>query len=358
MTTANHKTLTDDKYEESSDIDPSPGVSDKLSDLFGSSSIAILGQTLTDFGQVFSVTATFWQTLRDKHFKEINTPQTNIGLATIMVSPQDAPFNIMFFIDHKSFEQRPSTQTLLVTLECNEDFVSFAVLSRQTEQPDIGASDCKTLAEISRHIKKSHKFRHLLNFRDQQQNAAKLRASSSPVAHGLIILDMKGRILNADAGAEAILEEQHELRLSNGRLTLEASTSSLDNKELQAFIETPARQVEPAILTMRDGTVIILAHLPAAASDMRLEETTHRYITLKRIRTDTKPESAIFSKAYHLTRAEARVADALTCSDNASDAARSIGISRDTMKSHLSKIYGKAGVNSLPQLMLLIGKLN
>jgi DNA-binding CsgD family transcriptional regulator len=174
----------------------------------------------------------------------------------------------------------------------------------------------------------------------------------------VVILNMKGRVLDADAGAEAIFEEPEGLRLRNGRLSLEASTPPLDGNDLQAFAETPAEEAAPFVIRTRDGAIIILEHLPVRLSDTHVAERLCHFLTIRRIRTDIAPETVIFSKVYHLTRGEARVVDALSYSDNASEAARAIGISRDTMKSHLSRIYGKTGVNSLPQLMLLIGKLS
>jgi DNA-binding CsgD family transcriptional regulator len=355
-------------YEASTDLEGWADIADKLSDVFGSAGIGVVDQPLTPYGQVFHATSRFEQTMRDRHFEEFNTPETNLGLAMVMNAPLDIPFNCLEYVDRKTFEDHPSTRailrpqdidkTLIVTLERNEDLLSFAALFRRTGQPDFDEEDSRKLAEVSRHIKKSHKFRRLLHARDQQREAAKHRAARSHIAHGLVILNMKGRVLDADAGAEAIFEEPEGLRLRNGRLSLEASTPPLDGNDLQAFAEMPAEEAAPFVIRTRDGAIIILEHLPVRLSDTHVAERLCHFLTVRRIRTDIAPETVIFSKVYHLTRGEARVVDALSYSDNASEAARAIGISRDTMKSHLSRIYGKTGVNSLPQLMLLIGKLS
>jgi DNA-binding CsgD family transcriptional regulator len=364
----NFQSLIPDIYEASTDIEGWTSIADRLSDLFGSAGVGVVDQPLTPSGQIFSATSRFEQTMRDRHFEEFNTPETNLGLALVVQAPLGMPTNMLAFVDQKTFEDHASTRallrpqeidkTLFVTLERNENLLSFAILFRRIGQPDFDETDTKNLAELSRHIKKSHKFRRLLHARDEQRDAAKHRASRSHIAHGLVILNMKGAVLDADAGAEAIFEEPDGLQLRNGRLSLEASIPPLDGNDLQAFAEMPPEQAAPLAVRTRDGAIIVLEHLPVPVSDPHVAERLCRFLTIKRIRTSVAPETVAFSKAYNLTKAEARVVDALSHADNASDAARSIGISRDTMKSHLSRIYGKTGINSLPQLMLLIGRLS
>ncbi len=50
--------------------------------------------------------------------------------------------------------------------------------------------------------------------------------------------------------------------------------------------------------------------------------------------------------------------ETLSQSAKATGAAVSLGISRDTMKRHLSNIYAKANVETLQQFMMLIGRLS
>lgn len=368
MKDKNFQCLIHQIYEASVEVEVWTDIADKLSDLFGSAAIGIVDQPLTPSGQVFEAAARFDQELRDKHFEEFNTPETNLGLALVMNAPLDVPSDIFSYVDKETFENHPSVRALLrpqnidraliVTLERNEGLLSFAVVMRRIGQSDFDETDLQKLGELSRHIKLSHKLRRLLYIRDQERIAAKRHAAQSHVAHGLIILNMKGKVLDADAGAEAILEEPNGLRLCKGRLSLDAVDPPLDGDDLQTFIETPAHQARPLVIKSRNGAFIVLECLPVPVGDAQVTERLCRFVTIKRIRTDIAPETAIFSKAYGLTKGEARVADALSYSDNASEAARALGITRDTMKSHLGKIYGKTGVNSLPQLMLLIGKLS
>lgn len=355
-------------YEASTDIEAWTDIAGKLSDVFGAAGIGVVDQPLTPSGQLFYGAARFEQAMTDKHFEEFSTPDTNLGLALVMNAPLDVPFNLLSYVDQKTFDDHPSVRALLrpqgfdkaliVTMERNEDLLSFTTVLRRTGQPDFDETDLRKLGDLSRHIKKSHKFRRFLYARDQERIAVKRRAAQSHIVHGLITLNLKGKVLDTDAGAEAILREPNGLKLRNGRLIVNTGNSSLDGDDLQAFVQTPAQHAGPLIIRGRNEVFIVLEHFPVTVSDAYTPERLCRFITMKRIRTSIAPETMIFSKAYKLTKAEARVVDALSYSDNASEAARALGITRDTIKSHLNKIYGKTGVNSLPQLMLLMGRLS
>lgn len=313
-------------YEVSTDIDRWGEIADELNTLFGCSGIAVIRQPLPPSGRFFVATSYFEQTPANRHFEDSNTPETDIGLAAVPNIPANMP--------------------------------SFVILFRRAGQPDSDETDLEKPAELPHHIRKTQKSHRLLSTRDQERQVAMHRAPLSHIAHGLLTLDMEGKVLDTDAGADAILKEHSGLKLRDGKLLLEATDPPVNGEDLQAFIEEPAQHAATLIIRTRDEAVIVLKHMSAPAGDTQVSERLCRFLTIRRIRTHSAPETVILSKAYGLTRAESRVVNALSYSDNAAEAARAIGIKRDTMKSHLTKIYGKAGVNSLPQLMLLIGKLS
>ena len=66
------------------------------------------------------------------------------------------------------------------------------------------------------------------------------------------------------------------------------------------------------------------------------------------------PEADLLQQRFALTRAEARVAVALASAKNVSDIADELSVSRETVRSHVKHVLGKAGVRTQGQFVHLV----
>lgn len=74
------------------------------------------------------------------------------------------------------------------------------------------------------------------------------------------------------------------------------------------------------------------------------------------LRTSRQVDASVVARAFSPKSAQEAVINALMRTQSATLATQWLGLSRETAKTHLQKIYGKTETGSLAQLMMLLGK--
>lgn len=69
------------------------------------------------------------------------------------------------------------------------------------------------------------------------------------------------------------------------------------------------------------------------------------------------PRAQLLARVYELTAAEQRVAEALASGQSSIEAAKLLGISEGTIRTHLTRIFGKTGVSRQSELVALMHRL-
>jgi len=181
--------------------------------------------------------------------------------------------------------------------------------------------------------------------------------------YGAIFLDPQARLLHANQRAGRVLESGEGLSVVQGKL-LAADPSArqlLDEAICGALLQAdgPALQRPPAAIRIKasDGATLCrlvvfplapredAAGLPSGAACMVLVHDERRPRALT-------PASLMAS--YKLSPGEARLAAALFSGQSLPAAADALGITRNTAKSHLSRIFDKTGARSQSALLKLL----
>jgi DNA-binding CsgD family transcriptional regulator len=178
----------------------------------------------------------------------------------------------------------------------------------------------------------------------------------------LFALDVNGRILLANAKAEAFLNAADGLRAEGGSLVCmrTAEQARLDRLIEEAGLVAVAATTGWTRISRGDGGppyAVFVA--PFRAADEELLASSARVLVI--IHDPAERRSAdlrMLMGLYGLTEAEARLASALSGGHNLESAARALGIRMTTVRSELKSVFRKVGVNRQQDLVRLLTSLS
>ena len=354
-------------YEAGCEEDAWSHIGEKLSTLFGDAGIGIDSLAPQSHIKALEVSTLISDSAREMHFEEYDTPEKNPGIAALLHAPVGQPFDFNSFVNASIYDRDPSIRGILhpekidkglfVTLERDHRSFGFMSVFRRVGQPDFEQEELQALQVLAGHISRSCEFRRLRLEREQQSSLAVLQLASGQTLHGTMQLTPDGSLIEADTIATIILESHAGLCVRGGRLTSTSRTTGQNNNSLQRFLSLPTNTPGSFAIWQHNATLTLLDRHPVPAGLLGLKDRQDlMLVSIRCLSPKARPTITAFAAAYGLTNAEVNVVAALTINPNATKAATSISISRETMKSHLTHIYGKADINSLPQLMLLVGR--
>lgn len=166
---------------------------------------------------------------------------------------------------------------------------------------------------------------------------------SAPLA--LVSLDQK--LIWANSLAAAVFAAGEPLTVRDGVLT---AADKVQAQALRSFFEGLGDASDAWIIKSEDGApTIIRAHVLHAADgthaiaiNLFSTEPAQRYVW-----TD-------FGQAFRLTRAEVEVAKRILEGSAADEAAEKLGVSVETVRTHIRSLYGKLSINSRERLFAMI----
>lgn len=218
---------------------------------------------------------------------------------------------------------------------------------------------------LAPHLRRAVAIGDLLEMRALE--AAALRGAMDGLSVGIGVVDAKGAILHANAAARAMLAaEDGPIRSAQGRLAgrREAATAEL----LSAF----ATAAEGDARLGGRGIGVVLGNAdaadpPAVAHVLPLTGGALRPGLVPRataaVFVNAPPALpppgtlATLSRALGLTPAEARLLERLAAGESMVEARAALGIAETTAKTHLGRIFEKAGVSRQAELMAMIARL-
>ncbi len=183
---------------------------------------------------------------------------------------------------------------------------------------------------------------------------------------GVMMLDDAGRLIHVNATGEALLRT--DIRLAGGRLTLHAQEArrALDEAIVSALSDTPDDRLTcpRPIISPRgeDKRPLILYVLP-----LRSEAAAHVWSPLQRVgalviivdpATSTDLDPALVRDYLGLTLGEARVAAKVGLGLSPRQTAKMLGISEETARTTLKRIFSKTGVTRQSELAVLLSRLD
>jgi DNA-binding CsgD family transcriptional regulator len=174
-----------------------------------------------------------------------------------------------------------------------------------------------------------------------------------------LVLDRMGIALDFNAAAEALFDD--DIRVINRRLLLGDSKASA---QLDAVIgnlrttpETPGFPSASIVIRrkLRASVLCRILPVPPAAAGPFLG--ARALLTFSEVQRAPSPAPILIAAAFALTPAEARLAALLAQGMAPAEAARRLGISRETARNQLKAIFNKTGTHRQAELVALLSKL-
>ena len=205
-----------------------------------------------------------------------------------------------------------------------------------------------------------------------------LAAAAQALQRGLLVFDSDARVLAHNAAAARMLEDDAQLALvplhgvPGGALRLVSADASLQSAIEQAVhdcampastpifgLETPAAARALQVGRTRSAPGLVL-HLCALRETERADFAGEAAVTGTLVDLSRRPsiESTKLAQLFDLSVSSARVAEAYLRVDSVKEAARVLGISTNTVKTHLATVYERTGCSRQSQLVRLLMALS
>ncbi|MEH6665383.1 MAG: helix-turn-helix transcriptional regulator [Brevundimonas sp.] len=177
-----------------------------------------------------------------------------------------------------------------------------------------------------------------------------LLAWSLSRARAMFVVTPALRLMDLNEAAEALVKTGGEVQVSGCHLALSDKTKGVG---LRAVLEGDAGGAAGWSYRRGCGKIVVVQvewlppHMlddeePLVALTFQPADPTERYVW------------ADFAPYFDLTRSEAAIARRLVGGQTPSDAAEALGLSIETVRTHIRRIYNKLGISSREQLFSVI----
>jgi DNA-binding CsgD family transcriptional regulator len=267
------------------------------------------------------------------------------------------------FVRTRFFREWLAPQSLMDGLFSNleKGATSCALFTamRHAEQGHVDERMRRRFELITPHVRRAMLIGKVIDL--HRVEAAALADSFDQLASGMLIVDSSGRIIHANASAHRLIAEANVLRATNGRigaLDPEGNRNLLD-------IFTAAQAGDAAVgkrgialpLKARTGERYVAHILPLTSGARRKAGVSYSaaaamFVHRAALNLPSPPEAV--ADEFKLTPAELRVMFAIVEIGGVPEVAPVLGISDQTVKTHLHRIYEKTATKRQADLVKLV----
>jgi len=267
------------------------------------------------------------------------------------------------FVQTRFFREWLAPQSLMDGLFSNleKGLRSCAVFTamRHTEQGPVDERMRARFELVTPHVRRAMLISKVIDL--HRVEAAALADTLDELASGMFIVDSTGRIIHANVAAHRLVAEADVLRAAGGRLsTIEAAGG---HSLLNAFAAAQAGDAAvgksgiAVPLTARSGERYVAHVLPLTSGARRkaghsYAATAALFVRKAELDLPSPPES--ITAQFRLTSAEVRVLFAIVQIGGVPEVAPVLGVSEQTVKSHLHRIYEKTETKRQADLVKLV----
>jgi DNA-binding CsgD family transcriptional regulator len=249
----------------------------------------------------------------------------------------------------------------MVPLVAKDDFQAGFTLCRSERQGPYEADELRLLSQLYPHLRRAL----LLGFRLDGYKALQ-RAEYhvlDRLSVGVILLDRRARLLYANAAARALDSRDGLLRLRGATVSAQSPPHSRRLGELVRMALLGAPTGSMSLPQPGDGGLLTILVSSVRGrdvgrfTDLRLPDPAVLLFIVDPANRPGLPVAWIVD-AYGLTPAEARVALAASSGLTIPETAHQLGLSPNTIKTHLRKVFAKTGTSRQTELARLMASIN
>jgi DNA-binding CsgD family transcriptional regulator len=188
-----------------------------------------------------------------------------------------------------------------------------------------------------------------------------LAATLDQLAAGVLVIGDQKRILHANSAARGMLSKRNAIASVNGCLSVRDNQADqeLANAIRLAGIDEATIGAKGIGVPLRDDASAIAHVLPLARGDLRtrLAPQATAAIFITQPADPAVEDTSAVAADFGLTPAEARILEHLATGATVGEAAKALGISGHTARTHLARIFSKTGVSRQADLIALVNRL-
>ena len=283
------------------------------------------------------------------------------GVSVAMKGEELVPDHLLVGSDfyHEWLAPQDLFHSMLFVLMRHEESHIVCVAFRSESDGRFDDDVANIFARESAHLSRALKIHGILSRTTTERDAALAALDQIPV--GVIIVDDAGTVLDSNHVANEVMSSNDGLIVDRYGLKGHTRETTLALHELIATAISPDRQLDPdatdTILldrpSGRPSLAVTIGRLPLASRFLGTDRRAAAiYITDPQNPFDLDPSKLI--RLYKLTPAEARLAAHLARGSRLEDAAIDLGVSLNTVRTHLKRIFSKTGTDRQAELVRLI----
>ena len=224
----------------------------------------------------------------------------------------------------------------------------------------ITADERRFMALLSPHFRRAAMIGDLLDH--ERVQTASFRAGLERLQAPVILVESTSHVLYANPAAQALFEAGQVIQQIKGRCV--PANDSVKFAMSDALLRAAGSDADLGgrgigIPLSLAGQAIAVAYiLPLKNSEARSVFTTaSAAIFISTTTAGVPPHQQVLATLYDLTPTEARVMSLLGAGLTANAAALELGVTQNTVKTHLARVYSKTAVSRQSELVKLVGAL-
>jgi DNA-binding CsgD family transcriptional regulator len=230
---------------------------------------------------------------------------------------------------------------------------------RQKKGTPFDTSELELLNFFMPHLRRAFQ----LHFRlaDLQMRSVSLQAAVDMSSTGMIFFDSAGKILCMNRNATAVVAQKDGLLSTLDGLRAEqvqesANLDLLIRQATATSIGTGLHAGGAILISRRSLPPLHLLVVPTRNLELDLSTSAAAVVFIVDPSRRLRPAAEILSGLYRLTPAESRVTLLLGDGKSLSEIAQILGVSRNTLKTQVARVYSKTGTSRQSQLVRLLAQ--